>query len=83
MCQVTHCQADLTQSKRYNRRYSLCENCMRSSAILVQGREMRFCQQCSCLHPVSNFDGKKRSCRMQLTKHKIKRAKALMLKQKK
>eukprot|EP00193_Tetraselmis_chui_P022595 CAMPEP_0177796308 /NCGR_PEP_ID=MMETSP0491_2-20121128/26710_1 /TAXON_ID=63592 /ORGANISM="Tetraselmis chuii, Strain PLY429" /LENGTH=444 /DNA_ID=CAMNT_0019319223 /DNA_START=244 /DNA_END=1577 /DNA_ORIENTATION=+ len=70
-CQIQSCQADLTHSKPYCRRYKLCENCIREDAVLVRGTEMRFCQQCSLLHRVTEFDGKKRSCRMKLERHKI------------
>lgn len=45
-CQIQSCQAELTHSKPYCRRYKLCEGCIRSDSVLVRGVEMRFCQQC-------------------------------------
>eukprot|EP00951_Prasinocladus_malaysianus_P027211 scaffold243480_cov44-Prasinocladus_malaysianus.AAC.1 len=73
VCQVETCRADLRDSKYYYRRYKLCESCIKLQCLTVNGEAMRFCQQCSCLHPVQEFDGKKRSCRAQLNKHKARR----------
>lgn len=33
----------------------------------------RFCQQCGVLHPIEDFDGQRKSCRVQLDKHNLRR----------
>lgn len=33
----------------------------------------RFCQQCGVLHPLEDFDGQRKSCRVQLDKHNLRR----------
>ena len=70
-CQITDCLADLTEEKPYCRRYKLCRKCMNRNSLIVGGAEMRFCQQCSFLHYLSDFDGQKRSCREKLQKHAL------------
>jgi len=72
-CQVDGCNADLSDCKPYVRRYQLCWTCMKSSEVFVESKAMRFCQQCSRLHDLSMFDGKKRSCRDKLIKLKQRR----------
>eukprot|EP00191_Tetraselmis_sp_GSL018_P011885 CAMPEP_0177603752 /NCGR_PEP_ID=MMETSP0419_2-20121207/15702_1 /TAXON_ID=582737 /ORGANISM="Tetraselmis sp., Strain GSL018" /LENGTH=403 /DNA_ID=CAMNT_0019097589 /DNA_START=143 /DNA_END=1354 /DNA_ORIENTATION=- len=71
VCQIWDCRADLSDEKPYCRRYKLCRRCMNRPSVSVEGIEMRFCQQCSYLHPLSHFDGKKRSCREKLQKHAL------------
>jgi len=46
---------------------------MKSSEVLVDSKAMRFCQQCSRLHDLSMFDGKKKSCRVKLIELKQRR----------
>lgn len=70
-CQIRDCGADLSGEKQYCRRYKLCRSCMNCVSLLVDGLEMRFCQQCSYLHPLEEFDGNKRSCREKLQRHAL------------
>ena len=70
-CRVDSCGADITADQSYRKRYRLCKSCMGQASILIDGKEMRFCQQCSNLHPVEAFEGAKRSCRSKLVKHKL------------
>jgi len=72
-CHVKSCRADLRDSKPYNRRYNMCPDCMKAGSVLVDDNEMRWCQQCSCLHPLSEFRGEKRSCTEKMDKHKERR----------
>jgi len=60
-------------ARKYNQRYKVCETCLKLPSVPVAGRDVRFCQQCSCFHDVTSFDGKKRSCREQLEKHNKRR----------
>eukprot|EP00775_Hariotina_reticulata_P009358 gene9358-9521_t len=34
---------------------------------------MRFCQQCGIMHPLADFDGTRKSCRVQLDRHNLRR----------
>jgi len=69
-CQAEGCGADIPRgAKLLDRRHKICDSCTKSDSLIVKGDEVRFCQQCSSLHPLSEFDGYKRSCRRMLKKH--------------
>ncbi|XP_075491432.1 squamosa promoter-binding-like protein 3 [Primulina tabacum] len=72
-CQVDECNLDLTSAKNYHRRHRICGSHSKCPSITVSGRERRFCQQCSRLHDLSEFDDKKRSCRRRLSDHNARR----------
>lgn len=72
-CQVDGCNLDLTSAKDYHRRHRICESHSKCPSITVSGTERRFCQQCSRLHDLSEFDDKKRSCRRRLSDHNARR----------
>ncbi|KAJ0252555.1 SBP domain-containing protein [Hirschfeldia incana] len=74
-CQVEGCDLDLTSAKDYHRKHRICENHSKSPRVVVSGVERRFCQQCSRFHCLSEFDGKKRSCRKRLSDHNARRRK--------
>lgn len=38
-----------------------------------QGEEVRYCQRCGVAHPLSDYDGDRRSCRRQLERHNARR----------
>lgn len=76
-CQVDQCNVDLTCLKNYNQRYKVCEKCIKHPSVTINGKAVRFCQQCSCFHDLVCFDGKKRSCREQLVKHNRRRKERL------
>lgn len=67
-CRIGSCGASLVDLKKINQRCRLCEACMRAPLLAVGGAAMRFCQQCSRLDDVANFDGARRSCRKGLMK---------------
>lgn len=46
-CQVEKCGADLTFAKTYHKRHKVCEVHAKAPAVLVNGVDQRFCQQCS------------------------------------
>jgi hypothetical protein len=46
-CAVDGCEADLSKCRDYHRRHKVCEAHSKTPLVVVAGREMRFCQQCS------------------------------------
>ncbi|KAK1436625.1 hypothetical protein QVD17_02407 [Tagetes erecta] len=74
-CQVEDCNLDLSSAKEYHRKHKVCENHSKSLKVIVAGLQRRFCQQCSRFHGLSEFDGKKRSCRRRLSNHNARRRK--------
>ena len=46
-CAVEGCTADLSKCRDYHRRHKVCEAHSKTPVVVVAGREMRFCQQCS------------------------------------
>ncbi|KAJ0744782.1 putative transcription factor SBP family [Helianthus annuus] len=72
-CQVEGCDLDLSSAKDYHRRHRICVDHTKSPKVVVAGMERRFCQQCSRLHDLSEFDDQKRSCRRRLSAHNARR----------
>ncbi|KAF8082090.1 hypothetical protein N665_0848s0008 [Sinapis alba] len=75
LCQVYGCNMDLSSSKDYHKRHRVCETHSKTSVVIVNGIEQRFCQQCSRFHFMSEFDDVKRSCRRRLAGHNERRRK--------
>lgn len=46
-CKVHGCNEDLSNCKEYNKRHKVCEVHTKTSKVIVNGIEQRFCQQCS------------------------------------
>ncbi|XP_074310030.1 squamosa promoter-binding-like protein 2 [Silene latifolia] len=74
-CQVEGCNAELSSAKEYHRKHKVCESHSKSSRVVINGHERRFCQQCSRFHGLLEFDEKKRSCRRRLSDHNARRRK--------
>ncbi|KAL5201793.1 hypothetical protein ABZP36_036147 [Zizania latifolia] len=74
-CAVDGCKADLSKCRDYHRRHKVCEAHSKTPVVVVSGREMRFCQQCSRFHLLAEFDETKRSCRKRLDGHNRRRRK--------
>ncbi|XP_019199799.1 PREDICTED: squamosa promoter-binding-like protein 16 isoform X2 [Ipomoea nil] len=74
-CLVDGCNADLSQCREYHRRHKVCELHSKTAKVTVGGRELRFCQQCSRFHSLTEFDEGKRSCRKRLDGHNKRRRK--------
>nr|GMD19685.1 squamosa promoter-binding-like protein 6 [Ipomoea batatas] len=75
ICQVHGCFKDLSSSKDYYRRHRVCNEHSKTTKVIVDGIEQRFCQQCSRFHLLSEFDDDKRSCRKSLAGHNERRRK--------
>ncbi|VFQ60947.1 unnamed protein product [Cuscuta campestris] len=72
-CQVDGCNLDLSSAKSYHQKHRVCNNHSKSPCVLVNGLQLRFCQQCSRFHSLSEFDEMKRSCRRRLSNHNARR----------
>ncbi|KAJ0776970.1 putative transcription factor SBP family [Helianthus annuus] len=74
-CKVYGCNKNLSDCKEYYKRHKVCEVHSKTSKVIVDGVEQRFCQQCSRFHLVREFDDGKRSCRKRLAGHNERRRK--------
>ncbi|KAG7975222.1 hypothetical protein I3843_06G087700 [Carya illinoinensis] len=74
-CQVYGCNKDLSSSKDYHKRHKVCDVHSKTTKVIVNGIEQRFCQQCSRFHLLAEFDDGKRSCRKRLAGHNERRRK--------
>lgn len=54
-CQVHGCNMDLSNSKDYHKKHKVCDNHSKTSKVIVNGIEQRFCQQCSRFLQLSSF----------------------------
>mmetsp|Transcript_11324 Transcript_11324/g.32133 ORF Transcript_11324/g.32133 Transcript_11324/m.32133 type:complete len:397 (-) Transcript_11324:540-1730(-) len=66
VCKVQGCGRPVKHLKTLNIRYRICDEHVKAEHVVVDGEKRRFCQQCSRLQLVSEFDGNKRSCRERL-----------------
>ncbi|GLC65083.1 hypothetical protein PLESTF_000244800 [Pleodorina starrii] len=69
-CKVLGCTTDLTSGPKTHQRFRLCNTHIKAPVILVDGVSSRFCQQCSRFHPLAEFHGTNRTCRMMLVKNR-------------
>ncbi|KAG2444790.1 hypothetical protein HXX76_001533 [Chlamydomonas incerta] len=67
-CQVGGCTADLSQAKKYFQRYRICERHLKAPSLKMDGRAVRFCDQCSKFHDITAFEGTRRTCTEKLEK---------------
>ncbi|KAI3762697.1 hypothetical protein L1987_53138 [Smallanthus sonchifolius] len=74
-CKVYGCNKNLSRCKEYYKRHKVCEVHSKTSKVIVNGIEQRFCQQCSRFHLLREFDDGKRSCRKRLAGHNERRRK--------
>ncbi|GIM04963.1 hypothetical protein Vretimale_9407 [Volvox reticuliferus] len=65
-CQVDGCGVDLAQARKYFQRYRVCERHLKSPSLQMDGRNVRFCDQCSKFHDISMFEGSRRTCNEKL-----------------
>ncbi|KAL6909949.1 hypothetical protein ACP4OV_001207 [Aristida adscensionis] len=72
-CQVPGCEADIRELKGYHRRHRVCLRCANASAVMLDGIQNRYCQQCGKFHILPDFDEDKRSCRRKLERHNKRR----------
>lgn len=74
-CRVLGCNKDLSSAKDYHKRHKVCDVHSKTTKVIVNGIEQRFCQQCSRFHLLAEFDDGKRSCRKRLAGHNERRRK--------
>ncbi|GFR48875.1 hypothetical protein Agub_g10718 [Astrephomene gubernaculifera] len=69
-CKVEGCNANLENAPKTHQRFRLCNEHIKAPCILVDGVRSRFCQQCSRFHPLVEFEGLNRTCRVMLAKNR-------------
>jgi hypothetical protein len=57
----------------FHRRYRICSYHAGLPEMMVDGKAVRFCQQCGRFQPLSDFEGRKKSCRNKLQMHNAQR----------
>lgn len=62
-------------------RYRLCPEHMKAPQFLIAGELHRWCQKCGKFHPLTQFEGVKRSCRVSLERHNEKQKRLRVRKQ--
>eukprot|EP00887_Chlorella_sp_A99_P000921 scaffold5.g921.t1 len=72
-CQSDGCPEDLSALSFYYQRNHICPPHLKAASYLCRGVETRFCQRCGVGHPLTEFEGEKRSCRKALEKHNNRR----------
>ncbi|KAI3823757.1 hypothetical protein L1987_05198 [Smallanthus sonchifolius] len=75
-CQVPGCERDISELKGYHKRHRVCLRCANASAVMLDGQNKRYCQQCGKFHVLLDFDEGKRSCRRKLERHNRRRRKS-------
>lgn len=72
-CQADGCHANLATYSFYYQRNHICVEHLKAEVFVVLGVESRFCQRCGLSHPLTEFDGRRKSCRKALEKHNARR----------
>ncbi|GIL78476.1 hypothetical protein Vretimale_17027 [Volvox reticuliferus] len=70
-CQVPGCTESLMDCKPYFKRHLVCQTHAVSPTVVMDGVEMRFCQQCAKFERLTAFDGGNRSCRLRLFRRNV------------
>ena len=58
--QLESCGRNLAKEKEYYRRYRVCKSHASAAVVTLNGKAVRYCQQCSVFHPLGAFDGDKK-----------------------
>lgn len=72
-CQADGCHANLATYSFYYQRNHICVEHLKAESFNVHGVPSRFCQRCGLSHALTEFDGKRKSCRKALEKHNNRR----------
>jgi len=72
-CQVTSCHAILTDEGDASVRFRTCNEHRFAVEMDMNGVPSRYCQQCTRVHALTEFDGLKRGCRRRLNRHNMRR----------
>uniref|UniRef100_A0A061RIA8 Squamosa promoter binding protein-like 7 n=1 Tax=Tetraselmis sp. GSL018 TaxID=582737 RepID=A0A061RIA8_9CHLO len=73
VCQICSETVETKTVRKYIRNRRVCNPCRTSSSVVIEGKDMRFCQLCSWFHSLDAFDGKRHNCRVALEKHNNRR----------
>jgi len=64
---------ELISEKTYYKRYRICVEHCNMHSLVLDGRRLRFCQQCGRFHELTEFEGQRKSCRRKLKRHNERR----------
>ncbi|GLI65057.1 hypothetical protein VaNZ11_008483 [Volvox africanus] len=70
-CQVPGCAESLVDCKPYFKRHLVCQTHAVAPIVMMDGVEMRFCQQCAKFERLAAFDAGNRSCRLRLFRRNV------------
>lgn len=69
-CLVPGCPVPLSELRGFSLRCRACLPHRTADSVEFPGGEQkRFCQQCNKFHPLTEFQGNKRGCKVKLEKH--------------
>lgn len=72
-CLVRGCNFTDALIEPYYKRYRICREHARMPAILMNGVQQRFCQQCGRFQKLGEFEGSRRNCREKLQSIRIRK----------
>ena len=70
-CIVPGCGVDLYDEGKPSTKLGTCREHRTAVEVDLDGKPHRYCQQCVKLHPIDEFDGKKKGCRKRLADHNL------------
>eukprot|EP00873_Tetraselmis_striata_P004681 jgi/Tetstr1/424945/TSEL_015438.t1 len=76
ICYICHRKTDAAHMKRYMRNRKVCDTCRNAEFCVKNDRKVKYCQLCSWVHPVEEFDAGRRSCKAELKRHNERRKNA-------
>ncbi|GAB4814978.1 hypothetical protein N2152v2_002024 [Parachlorella kessleri] len=74
-CSVPFCGEALNQCPLYLKKFRVCVRHASMPELVLEGRQVRFCQQCGRFQPLHDFDGERKNCRASLARHNERRRK--------
>jgi hypothetical protein len=72
---VQGCGEELVNAKAYYKRYRICPIHCNIECLVIEGQNVRFCQQCGTFHDIKEFEGRRKSCKRKLAQHNKRRRK--------
>lgn len=73
ICVVPGCTTDVSGGPHYLKRHKICQVHLKATEVSINGRAVRFCQQCGRFQPLADFKDNQRSCEAALQAHNARR----------